>query len=230
MTKNSSTWSKCKIMSNITQQPAPEIVSVALPNERHHGWRYIGFGPDDKLYVGMGAPCNVCERDSEGFAQIWRMNPDGSGVETFARGVRNTVGFTWHPETGEFWFTDNGRDWMGDDLPPCELNHAPRPGMDFGFPHCHGGDVPDPDFDDGNSDTPGEVWIGVLLDLNERLDKVLPPAEDRIKRLISGDGKKRSKVDKGLRVRMIDVEGTLRDLSAHVADIAGATLSDAQVA
>ena len=135
-----------KIMSNITQQPAPEVVNVALPNERHHGWRYIGFGPDGKLYIGMGAPCNVCERDSDGFAQIWRMNPDGSGVETFARGVRNTVGFTWHPETGEFWFTDNGRDMLGDDEPPDELNRASRPGLHFGFPYCHGGEIPDPEY------------------------------------------------------------------------------------
>ncbi len=87
-----------------------------------HGWRYIAFGPDDKLSVGIGAPCNVCDRDREGFGQILRMNPDGSGREVVARGVRNTVGFTWHPDTHELWFTDNGRDMLGDDVPPCELN------------------------------------------------------------------------------------------------------------
>lgn len=138
-----------KIMQRITQSPAPEVLDVRLPGERHHGWRYIAFGPDGKLYIGVGAPCNVCDRDSEGFAQIWRMNKDGSGVETFARGVRNTVGFTWHPETGEFWFTDNGRDMLGDNEPPDELNRAPRPGLHFGYPYCHGGEILDPEFGEG---------------------------------------------------------------------------------
>ncbi|MDJ0906944.1 MAG: PQQ-dependent sugar dehydrogenase [Woeseiaceae bacterium] len=137
------------IMDRITQQPAPEEVNVRLPGERHHGWRYIGFGPDGKLYVAIGAPCNVCERDAEGFAQIWRMNPDGTAVETFAQGVRNTVGFTWHPDTGELWFTDNGRDMMGDNEPPDELNRAARPGLHFGFPYCHAGEIPDPGFGNG---------------------------------------------------------------------------------
>ncbi len=137
------------IMARITQQPAPEVVNVGLPSERHHGWRYIGFGPDGKLYVAIGAPCNVCDRDAEGFAQIWRMNPDGTQVETFARGVRNTVGFTWHPETGEMWFTENGRDMMGDNEPPDELNRAARPGLHFGFPFCHAGEILDPEFGAG---------------------------------------------------------------------------------
>ena len=137
------------IMARITQQPAPEELNVRLPGERHHGWRYIGFGPDGKLYVAIGAPCNVCERDAEGFAQVWRMNSDGTAIETFARGVRNTVGFTWHPDTGEFWFTDNGRDMMGDNEPPDELNRAARPGLHFGFPYCHGGEILDPNFGDG---------------------------------------------------------------------------------
>ena len=121
-----------------------EIVYDGFPTVRHHGWKYIAFGPDGKLYVPIGAPCNVCSE--EGFSVITRMNPDGTGRETFAHGVRNTVGFTWAPDDGVMWFTDNGRDWMGDDLPPCEINRAPQPGMHFGFPYCHGGDVPDPDF------------------------------------------------------------------------------------
>lgn len=137
------------IMTQLTHPPVPEVLGVELRGETHHGWRYIDFGPDGKLYIGIGAPCNVCDRDAEGFGQIWRMNPDGSGLETFAHGVRNTVGFTWHPETGEFWFTDNGRDMLGDDLPPDELNRANRPGLHFGFPFCHGGDIPDPELGDG---------------------------------------------------------------------------------
>lgn len=124
--------------------PQPEVLDIDLPSESHHGWRYIAFGPDDKLYISIGAPCNVCEE--AGFAQIDRMNPDGSDREVFAEGVRNSVGFTWHPETGELWFTDNGRDMLGDDIPPCELNHAPAKGMHFGFPYCHGDDIADPQF------------------------------------------------------------------------------------
>ena len=131
-------------LSSSKEYPEFEVIRDDYPSVRHHGWKYIAFGPDGKLYVPIGAPCNIC--DDPGFAVITRMNPDGSDREVFAEGVRNTVGFTWHPDTDEMWFTDNGRDWMGDDLPPCELNHAPRAGMNFGYPHCHGADVPDPDF------------------------------------------------------------------------------------
>jgi glucose/arabinose dehydrogenase len=132
------------IESNLRAVPDAETVVDDLPTERHHGWRYIAFGPDGKLYVSIGAPCNVCERD--GFANIIRMNADGSDREVFARGIRNSVGLTWHPDNGELWFTDNGRDLMGDNTPPGELNHADRTGLHFGFPYCHGGDVPDPQF------------------------------------------------------------------------------------
>ena len=126
---------------------APAItVTDRLPVETHHGWKFIAFGPDGKLYVPVGAPCNVCERDEQRYANILRMNADGSGVETFARGVRNTVGFDWQPQTKELWFTDNGRDMLGDDVPADELNHAPRANLHFGFPYCHGGDVVDPEF------------------------------------------------------------------------------------
>ena len=126
--------------------PEPVVLDVKLPGDRHHGWRYIGFGPDDMLYVAIGAPCNVCDRGAEGYAQIIRTNPDGSGQETYAAGIRNSVGFTWHPETGELWFTDNGRDFMGDDIPPGELNRAEQQGEHFGYPYCHGGEILDPKF------------------------------------------------------------------------------------
>ena len=124
---------------------APVIVTDKLPTETHHGWKFIAFSPDGKLYVPVGAPCNVCE-PGQRHGNILRMNADGSGVETFAVGVRNSVGFDWEPNSGELWFTDNGRDMLGDDTPPDELNHAPRAGMHFGFPYCHGGDVADPEF------------------------------------------------------------------------------------
>lgn len=132
------------IESSLTQAPAPKVVRGDLPKDRHHGWRYIDFGPDGKLYVSIGAPCNVCNEPN--YASISRMNPDGSGLEVFARGIRNSVGFTWHPTSRELWFTDNGRDFLGDDAPPCELNRAPRAGLDFGFPYCHGSNIKDPDF------------------------------------------------------------------------------------
>jgi glucose/arabinose dehydrogenase len=134
------------IESRLDEIPTPEVVRDDFPTDGHHGWKYIAFGPDGKLYVPIGAPCNVC--DEAGYAVIMRMNADGSGLEVFAEGVRNSVGFTWHPDTGEMWFTDNGRDWMGDDIPDCELNHAPRAGMHFGFPYCHGGDIVDPEYGD----------------------------------------------------------------------------------
>jgi glucose/arabinose dehydrogenase len=129
---------------NLESMPEGELLDVDLPSDRSHGWRYIGFGPDDKLYIAIGAPCNVCDRP--GYAQIVRVNPDGSDREVYASGVRNSVGLAWHPETGELWFTDNGRDMMGDDIPPCELNHAPRKGLHYGYPYCHGGDIPDPEY------------------------------------------------------------------------------------
>ena len=90
--------------------------------------------------------CNICESKNEIYATITRLNKDGSGREIFARGIRNSVGFTWHPETKELWFTDNGRDSMGDNIPSCELNHAPKTGMHFGYPYCHEGSVKDPEF------------------------------------------------------------------------------------
>jgi len=126
--------------------PAPVVVTDKLTTDRHHGGKFLGFGPDGKLYFATGAPCNVCEPDPQRYAQIARMNPDGSATEVFANGVRNSVGFDWRPGTGELWFTDNGRDMLGDDVPPDELNRAPRAGLHFGYPYCHGGDVRDPEF------------------------------------------------------------------------------------
>lgn len=132
------------IESHLTRPPKPVVVNDDLPDEYHHGWKFIRFGPDGKLYVPIGAPCNIC--DEPGYARITRMSPDGSQHEAFALGVRNTVGFDWHPQTKKLWFTDNGRDLMGDDVPPDELNYAPRKGMHFGYPHCHGRNVSDPTF------------------------------------------------------------------------------------
>ena len=137
------------IEKNLAAPPTPEVVRDDFPEERSHGWKFIAFGPDGKLYVPVGAPCNVCEPKGEIFSTITRMNPDGSRREIYARGVRNTVGFDWEPGTGALWFTDNGRDRLGNDWPPDELNRAPKAGLHFGFPYCHGGGRPDPEFGDG---------------------------------------------------------------------------------
>jgi glucose/arabinose dehydrogenase len=134
------------IENDLQNPPEPVVVTDGFPTDEHHGWKYIAFGPDGRLYVPVGAPCNVCDRQDPVYASITRMASDGTGLEIYARGVRNTVGFDWHPETKVLWFTDNGRDWMGDDVPPDELNRAPRPGAHFGFPYCHGGRIPDPDY------------------------------------------------------------------------------------
>jgi len=135
------------IENNLEDAPDGQVLDIELPSDRHHGWRYIGFGPDDHLYISIGAPCNIC--DEFGYAQIIRVNIDGTGRETYASGIRNSVGFTWHPTTGELWFTDNGRDMLGDDLPACELNRAPRQGLHFGYPYCHAGEISDPKFGAG---------------------------------------------------------------------------------
>jgi glucose/arabinose dehydrogenase len=136
------------IEDHLDRPPAPELVYGKFPTETHHGWKFIAFGPDGKLYVPIGAPCNLCDKD-KAYAKLTRMNPDGSGLTDVAYGIRNTVGFDWRPSTGKLWFTDNGRDLLGDDVPSDELNEVTRPGEHFGFPYCHQGDVPDPEFGKG---------------------------------------------------------------------------------
>jgi glucose/arabinose dehydrogenase len=135
-----------KIEQQLTNPPTPVTINRSFPSEVQHGWKYLAFGPDGKLYVPVGAPCNICEPDPDRYALIARMNPDGSGYEIVARGVRNSVGFDWDPTTHDLWFTDNGRDYLGDDQPPDELNHASRAGLHFGYPYCHGGAIPDPEY------------------------------------------------------------------------------------
>ncbi len=138
-------WKFPNIDDNL-EAPVKELIYDDYPEDGHHGWKYIAFGPDDKLYVPVGAPCNFCLSKDEKYASITRMDANGANREIFAKGVRNTVGFTWHPETDEFYFTDNGRDMLSDDLPPCELNRATTSGQHFGFPFCHAGDILDPEF------------------------------------------------------------------------------------
>jgi glucose/arabinose dehydrogenase len=137
------------IEDHLSSPPAPVTVIDGLPREHHHGWKFIAFGPDDLLYVPVGAPCNVCESSDPRFASILRFRPDGTPAEPMAHGVRNSVGFDWEPGTGTFWFTDNGRDLLGDDVPPDELNRALVAGRHYGFPACHGGAIVDPVFAKG---------------------------------------------------------------------------------
>lgn len=134
------------IEKNLSNPPEAEVVYDKFPTDKHHGWKYIAFGPDGNLYVPVGAPCNICESEKEVYASITKLDVNNPNPEVIAKGVRNTVGFTWHPETKELWFTDNGRDWLGDDEPPCELNHLKKEGQHFGYPYCHGGNISDPEF------------------------------------------------------------------------------------
>ena len=145
------------IESKLSAPPAPTVAVPNLPTERHHGWKYIDFGPDGWLYVPVGTPCNVClaqggeKFDAARFDSILRFNLQTGKQEWVARGVRNSVGFDWHPKTKDLWFSDNGRDWMGDDLPPCEINHVSEHGQHFGYPFVHGGIHLDPEFGQGKN-------------------------------------------------------------------------------
>ena len=151
------------IEKHLLDPPRPVILSEAFPTDGHHGWKFIRFGPDGKLYIPVGVPCNVCEETDERYGTIMRMNPEGSELEIYARGVRNSVGFDWQPDTNILYFTDNGRDWLGNENPPDELNAAQKKGMHFGFPYCHGGTIADPDFGKGkrcDDYTPPAINLG----------------------------------------------------------------------
>ncbi len=135
------------VEQRLRNPPQPEVVFDGYPTDTHHGWKFIAFGPDGALYVPVGAPCNICAPDPERYAVITRLDLATRQPQVVARGVRNTVGFDWHPVSGELWFTDNGRDWMGDDAPPDEINRLDRSGRHFGYPYCHGADLADPEYD-----------------------------------------------------------------------------------
>jgi glucose/arabinose dehydrogenase len=201
------------IEATLENPPIPVVVNDKFPSDRAHGWKYIKFGPDGKLYVPVGMPCNVCNKEGEDehYGTIMRMEPDGSQLEIFAKGVRNTVGFAWHPETGELWFTDNGRDWLGDDIPPDELNRAPRKGMHFGFPFCHGGDIPDPEFGglkNCSEFTPPEIKLGphVAALGTTFYTGAMFPEEYRKQIFIAEHGSWNRKIPIGYRVSLVRLE------------------------
>lgn len=133
------------IISHLSNPPEPAVVYHQFPTDKHHGWKYLRFGPDNKLYTAVGAPCNICEPQQDIYTSLVRLNPDGSNMEILARGIRNTVGFDWQPGTDALFFNENGRDYLGDDQPPDELNQWTAKGEHFGYPYCHGGDIPDPE-------------------------------------------------------------------------------------
>ncbi len=139
------------VARDLGHPPKPEVVSDAYPSDAHHGWKFIAFGPDGRLYVPVGAPCNVCTLPGPLHATITRLDLAGGRPEVVARGVRNSVGFDFDPATGDLWFTDNGRDWLGDDQPPDELNHLTKVGEHFGFPFCHGNGLRDPEHNAGRA-------------------------------------------------------------------------------
>jgi glucose/arabinose dehydrogenase len=193
------------------RRQTPKVLYDDLPHERAHGWRYMRFGPDGWLWLGIGAPCNICALHDP-FGTISRVSIDGKRFEVFARGVRNSVGFDWQPGTDVLWFTDNGRDWLGDDRPPDELNRAPRPGMHFGFPHCQGGDIVDPDEGHGHrcsEFTPPAQKLGPhVASLGMRFYRGTQfPAEYRGAIFIAEHGSWNRSTPIGYRISVVDVAG-----------------------
>jgi glucose/arabinose dehydrogenase len=204
-------WRYDAIESSLPRPGKPTLVYGKYPSDKHHGWKFIRFGPDGWLYVPVGAPCNICDREAP-YASITRLRPDGSAMEVVERGIRNSVGFDWDPETKDLWFTDNGRDMLGDDLPPDELNHAPRAGMHFGFPYCHGGDLPDPEFGAKRKCaefTPPAQKLGAhVASLGMRFyTGSMFPAEYRNRIFIAEHGSWNRSKKSGYRVTMASVEG-----------------------
>jgi glucose/arabinose dehydrogenase len=201
------------IEARLENPPEPIVVNDKFPSDRAHGWKYIKFGPDGKLYVPVGMPCNICNKEGEDerYGTIMRMEPDGSQLEIFAKGIRNTVGFAWNPETGELWFTDNGRDWLGDDIPPDELNRAPEKGMHFGFPYCHGGEISDPEFGtlrNCSEFTPPEIKLGphvAALGMTFYTGTMFPE-EYRNQIFIAEHGSWNRKIPIGYRVSLVRLE------------------------
>jgi glucose/arabinose dehydrogenase len=188
------------IDSQYKNKPSAEVIYDQLPKDTHHGWRYMALGPDSKLYVGIGAPCNVCENDDP-YASIVRLNLDGTGFEVVARGIRNTVGFTWDAK-GDLWFSDNGRDMLGDDVPRDELNRISGTNSHFGFPYCHDGTVADPKF----SGRPCSDFISPALSLSPHAAALGIKFTSNDKFLIAEHGSWNRKTPIGYRLMSVDVK------------------------
>jgi glucose/arabinose dehydrogenase len=199
------------IESHLDDPPKPELVTDKLPTDTSHGWKFLGFGPDGRLYVPVGAPCNVCEPDPQ-HAKLLSMKPDGSDWRDEALGIRNTVGFDWQPGTHELWFTDNGRDMLGDDLPSDELNRIAKRGEHFGFPFCHQGDTLDPDFAKGRTckdATPPVLKLGAhVASIGMRFyTGTMFPAEYRGAAIVAEHGSWNRSKKSGYRVMAVELDG-----------------------
>ncbi len=200
------------IEDRLNNPPRPAVVTDKLPDKVHHGWKFIAFGPDGRLYVPVGAPCNVCAEDKD-FAKILSMKADGSDWRDEALGVRNTVGFDWQPGSHRLWFTDNGRDLMGDDMPSDELNVVTRRGEHFGFPYCHQGDTPDPEFagDRTCSEfTPPAAKLGAhvaAIGMRFYTGTMFPP-EYRNAAIIAEHGSWNRTKKSGYRIVAVELDGT----------------------
>ena len=199
------------IEDHLDDPPKPELVTDRLPSDTHHGWRFIAFGPDGKLYVPIGAPCNICDK-GKAYAKITRMDADGSGMQDVAYGIRNTVGFDWRPGSHQLWFTDNGRDLLGDDIPSDELNRLSHLGENFGYPYCHEGDILDPEFGKGHSCkdyTPPVLKLGAhVASLGMRFyEGRMFPASYRGAILIAEHGSWNRSKKSGYRVMTVRLDG-----------------------
>jgi len=199
------------IENHLDDPPKPELVTDKLPTDTSHGWKFLAFGPDGRLYVPVGAPCNVCEPDAQ-HAKLLSMKPDGSDWRDEALGIRNTVGFDWQPGTHELWFTDNGRDMLGDDLPSDELNRVTKRGEHFGFPFCHQGDTPDPDFAKVHSckdATPPVLKLGAhVASIGMRFyTGTMFPAEYRGAAIVAEHGSWNRSKKSGYRVMAVELDG-----------------------
>jgi glucose/arabinose dehydrogenase len=211
-----------RIEDNIDNPGKPVVIYSDLPNHQSHGWKFIAIGPDNKLYINVGAPCNICEPPATN-AQIRRVNLDGSGAEPFALGVRNSVGFDWHPVTKDFYFTDNGRDWLSEDLPEDELNRVTKVGQHFGFPYCHQGNFTDREMGWGrscNDFTPPVALLGphsAALGMRFYTGKMFP-AEFRNAIFIArhGSWNRTRKIGGDVVVAKLHVNGTVKSVEPFV--------------
>jgi glucose/arabinose dehydrogenase len=208
-----------KIEDNLDNTPKPTVIYSDLPKDEPHGWKYLTVGADNKLYFNIGAPCNIC-MPSEAHAQIRRINLDGSGAEVVARGVRQIVGMDWHPTLKQLYFTENARDWLSEELPNDKLNRLAQPGKDnFGYPYCHQGDLPDPEFGWGHSCDeftkpvallgPHSAPLGIKFYTGNAF-----PAEYRGQAFIArhGSWNKTKKIGGDIVVAKLNADGTLKSL------------------
>src|SRR5258708_6567296 len=209
-----------KTEANLATPPRAVVVNSSFPSQPLHGWKFIRFGPDGKLYVPIGVPCDICQYNHNGYGMITRMNADGSGLEQYVNGIRNTVGFDWQPGTNSLWFTDNGNDKMGDDIPPDTLNTVPQPGLNFGFPFCHAGSIVDPQFGAGHQcgefAAPAQLLGPHVAALGMRFytGSMFPDAyKNQI--FIAEHGSESRSVPIGYRVTLVKLDSTRQPTSYH---------------